>query len=141
MTWKPRRRFAQLSVALAAVFGLILVACETPTPEQAVDVPLEAAQVPADAAADARLTVQVEEGLDGEGQGDPVSHIRIQPTEPLDGPGPLILIDEKEATEAAMRELDPDDIDRIEVIKGAAAEALMGERGKGGVIQIVLKKQ
>ncbi len=36
--------------------------------------------------------------------------------------------------------LDPDTIDRIEVVKGGAAEALYGERAAGGVIQIYTKR-
>jgi TonB-dependent SusC/RagA subfamily outer membrane receptor len=38
-----------------------------------------------------------------------------------------------------MEDLNPGDIDRIEVIKGDAARALYGERAAGGVIQITTK--
>ena len=38
-----------------------------------------------------------------------------------------------------METLDPDMIDRIEVVKGAAAEALYGDRAAGGVINIFTK--
>jgi len=37
-------------------------------------------------------------------------------------------------------ELNPDDIERIEIIKGDAAAALFGEEAAAGVIQIFLKK-
>ena len=36
----------------------------------------------------------------------------------------------------ALDTLDPDDIDRIEVIKGEAAAGLFGDRAEGGVIRI-----
>jgi TonB-dependent SusC/RagA subfamily outer membrane receptor len=39
----------------------------------------------------------------------------------------------------AMKNLNPDDIESIEVIKGDAARALYGERAAGGVIQITTK--
>ncbi len=52
---------------------------------------------------------------------------------------PLIMIDEEIVESGIPDDLNPDQIDRIEVIKGAAAEALMGERGANGIIKIYLK--
>ena len=52
---------------------------------------------------------------------------------------PLIYID-GERTERDISELSPDDIERVEVVKGAAATELFGEEAKGGVIQIFTKK-
>lgn len=40
----------------------------------------------------------------------------------------------------ALSDLDPDDIERIEVLKGAAAAALYGSRANNGVIQIFTKR-
>jgi TonB-dependent SusC/RagA subfamily outer membrane receptor len=42
-------------------------------------------------------------------------------------------------TKQALAEINPDDIETIEVIKGAAAVELYGERGANGVIQIFTK--
>jgi TonB-dependent SusC/RagA subfamily outer membrane receptor len=39
-----------------------------------------------------------------------------------------------------LKDLSPDLIDHIEVIKGNAAVSLYGERGRNGVIIITLKK-
>lgn len=51
----------------------------------------------------------------------------------------LIFVDGVKATEAAMK-MPPDRIERIEVIKGAAAEKLYGPEGAKGVIHITTKK-
>ncbi len=59
--------------------------------------------------------------------------------------GPLILIDGVIVQNGNGKEvldgLDPDRIDRIEVIRGKAAAALYGEAAANGVIQVYLKKQ
>ena len=52
---------------------------------------------------------------------------------------PLIYID-GERTERDISELSPDDIERVEVVKGAAARELFGDEAEGGVIQIFTKK-
>lgn len=55
---------------------------------------------------------------------------------------PLVYIDGvrvEGAGEAVMSELDPDQIERVEVVKGDAALRLFGEDATGGVIQIFLK--
>lgn len=57
-------------------------------------------------------------------------------------PQPLVYIDgvRVEADrETVLSELDPDTIDRIEVVKGDAAVRLFGDEATGGVIQIFLK--
>jgi TonB-dependent SusC/RagA subfamily outer membrane receptor len=57
---------------------------------------------------------------------------------------PLVFVDGVMIAEgnakAILAELDPDLIESVEVIKGAAAEALYGERAASGVIQITMKK-
>lgn len=53
---------------------------------------------------------------------------------------PLIYVD-GERFEGEISEFDPDDIERVEVVKGAAAIELFGEAAEGGVIQIFLKSQ
>ncbi|MFD1314095.1 M56 family metallopeptidase [Namhaeicola litoreus] len=53
---------------------------------------------------------------------------------------PLILIDGKEAPESTMKDLDPDRIDKMEVLKGDKAVEKYGDKGKNGVILITTKK-
>ena len=60
-----------------------------------------------------------------------------------DGPRPLIFIDDVEvpsSVDSPLQSLNPDDIDRIEVIKGGAATALYGARAAEGIIHIYLKE-
>lgn len=53
-------------------------------------------------------------------------------------PQPLIYVD-GERYEGEASDLAPDDIERIEIVKGAAAVELFGDEAQGGVIQIFLK--
>jgi TonB-dependent SusC/RagA subfamily outer membrane receptor len=73
-----------------------------------------------------------------------VGVIRIRKQDPSDqdaaGPKPLIIVDGVIVSDPNIFEnLNKDEIDRVEVIKGAAAAALYGERAAGGVIQIFTK--
>ncbi|GGH73295.1 TonB-linked SusC/RagA family outer membrane protein [Filimonas zeae] len=52
---------------------------------------------------------------------------------------PLLVIDGF-VTALSLADLNPQDIESIEVVKGAAASALYGTRGEGGVIQVITKK-
>src|SRR5699024_10346197 len=52
---------------------------------------------------------------------------------------PLIVVDGF-VTGLRLSDISPNDIEMIEVVKGAAASALYGTRGEGGIIQIVTKK-
>ena len=54
---------------------------------------------------------------------------------------PLYILDGKIIDEDKMKKLNPDSIERIEVLKDAAATALYGSRGRSGVIIIISKKQ
>jgi TonB-dependent SusC/RagA subfamily outer membrane receptor len=54
---------------------------------------------------------------------------------------PLLLLDGREITQAEMHQLDPKDIESINVLKDNSAEAKYGKKGKNGVIEITLKKQ
>lgn len=51
---------------------------------------------------------------------------------------PLIVIDGF-VTGLRLNDLNPNDIESIEVVKGAAASALYGTRGEGGIIQVLTK--
>ncbi len=66
--------------------------------------------------------------------GDRVTFVPAKKT-----PDVLIFVDGVKATEEAMK-MSPDRIERIEVIKGAAAEKLYGPEGAKGVIRITTKK-
>jgi len=53
---------------------------------------------------------------------------------------PLIMIDGKESTKEAMEKLNPDSIEKMEVLKGEKVTKDYGEKGKDGVIMITTKK-
>lgn len=52
---------------------------------------------------------------------------------------PLIVVDGF-VTGLKLSDISPNDIESIEVVKGAAASALYGTRGEGGIIQVLTKK-
>jgi len=52
---------------------------------------------------------------------------------------PLLVVDGF-VTTLSLSDLNPQDIESIEVVKGAAASALYGTRGEGGIIQVITKK-
>ena len=57
-----------------------------------------------------------------------------------DGAEPIVYIDGELVERSAMEELSPDRIDRVEVLKGEAAEKLYGPDAANGVIQIFTKE-
>lgn len=102
------------SMVAAGIAALVIaVACETPAPTEIRDEPLD--------------IVAIEE------PGAPTSD--IQPTD-----SPLILIDGV-VVDASIDEINAmsEQIERIEIVKGGAAEALYGERARNGVVQIFLR--
>ncbi|MFS4493246.1 TonB family protein [Maribacter sp. 2308TA10-17] len=61
----------------------------------------------------------------------------------LDGPSgksPLVIIDGKESFNVKLHELEPDEIESINVFKDDAATRKYGEKGKNGVIEVKTKK-
>ena len=52
-----------------------------------------------------------------------------------------IVLDEKEVNEEFIRELKPEDVNSINVLKDKSAIEKYGEKGKNGVIEIKLKKK
>ena len=54
---------------------------------------------------------------------------------------PLYIVDEKEVNEEFIRELKPEDVNSINVLKDKSAIEKYGEKGKNGVIEIKLKKK
>ncbi len=55
-------------------------------------------------------------------------------------PDPICYIDGKEITYSKLKKIDPDTIDRINIVKGENAINKYGDKGKNGVIEIYLKK-
>jgi TonB-dependent SusC/RagA subfamily outer membrane receptor len=68
--------------------------------------------------------------------------IRIRKSEGEDAsPRPLIIVDGVISSDPNILEtMDKDDIASIEIVKGAAAEAIYGQRAAGGVVKITTKK-
>ena len=58
----------------------------------------------------------------------------------LRGGTPLIVIDEVAYGNMKLKDISPDDIESIDVLKGATASALYGVRGRNGAIMITTKK-
>ena len=54
---------------------------------------------------------------------------------------PLYIVDGKEFDKEKDGELKPDDIKKVQVLKGEKAIAKYGDKGKNGVIEIILKKE
>ena len=76
------------------------------------------------------------------GEGGESQTIRIRGNAPVDEEAePLVYVDGVRVGvgKAVISEINPDDIERIEVLKGAAAEELYGEEGRNGVIRIFMK--
>ncbi|THD66538.1 M56 family peptidase [Robertkochia marina] len=58
-----------------------------------------------------------------------------------DGEKPLMIVDGKETEKDVLKDMDPDQIDKIEVLKGEKAIEKYGEKGKNGAMLITTKKQ
>ena len=54
---------------------------------------------------------------------------------------PLFIVDGEEFDKSAAGELEPDDIERINALKGEKATEKYGDQGKDGVVEITLKKE
>jgi len=169
-----KHRFGAAALATLASGGLLVLACETPTPPTSMeDVPvLEEATVVTGLvnAEEGYFLVRktgdeveylrsvspdqlklIEEGSEGPTSGvlirrDTINAVRLRLKEDVAGTltateiKPLIIVDGVIMADSdGIKDIAPDDIEKIEVIKGAAAEALYGERAAGGVIQITLK--
>ena len=123
---------ARTALLAGAAMVALAVACDTP-------VPTEVRRAFEEAEAEARDS-QDEELVS---RADQLGRVRlygadIAPVIYIDG----IRIDPAEEGEqqpSLLEGLNPDNIDRIEVIKGGAAKELYGEEAAGGVIQIYIK--
>ena len=77
-----------------------------------------------------------------QGGGQPGDDASIQlrgPTSITGGQSPLIIVDGV-ITRGSLTDIDPLDIETIEIVKGAAAASLYGSRAQAGVIQITTKR-
>jgi TonB-dependent SusC/RagA subfamily outer membrane receptor len=57
-----------------------------------------------------------------------------------DGTSPLIIVDGKEVSNKKVEDINPDDVESMNVLKGESATELYGDKGKNGVIVITTKK-
>lgn len=127
-------------VAVAATVGLTAVGDDAdfangqhieagqPAPERSDVVRIEAGR----RVGSAMFRIRAESSVEGQSQ------IRvIRPGRTADRP--LVFVDGVRAEVGVEEDLSPDRIDRIEVIKGAAAVERYGEEAANGVIQIFLK--
>ncbi|NCC10256.1 MAG: TonB family protein [Bacteroidia bacterium] len=96
-------------------------------------------------AVNVKYTVPVMFRLNNENKEKTVSQgIKIQPDEMTiksDYSKALIIVDGKEVLSEQMNQISPNDIESISVLKGAAATATYGDKGKNGVIVVTLKNK
>ena len=65
--------------------------------------------------------------------------ISLVPSDTDEKAQPLIIIDGEEIPRGSLKDLDPDDIEKINVVKGEKAIEKYGEKGKNGVIEVTKK--
>ncbi|MEM7510001.1 MAG: carboxypeptidase-like regulatory domain-containing protein [Bacteroidota bacterium] len=65
--------------------------------------------------------------------------ISLVPSDTDEKAQPLIVVDGEEFPRGSLKELDPDDIEKINVVKGEKAIEKYGEKGKNGVIEVTKK--
>ena len=125
---KPSGGYAALLAAVAV--GALVAACDTPVPTELREAFEE---VMADEEADAE-TIRTEQFL---GWKDFVGSDDFAPLIFVDGVRVRVFEDVPESLRVRFDDgLDPDAIERVEVLKGPAAEKLYGEEAAAGVIQI-----
>jgi TonB-dependent SusC/RagA subfamily outer membrane receptor len=142
MTWNPRNRLGRALGAAAATGVLALLACEAPLPEQPDQGPPESTVVGRQAVGE---TIAL----------DRATPLVVGETTALDLATPLVLVDgeivDAESLETVVGDggrrglrlphmrISPDAIERIEVIKGAQAQSLYGEKAANGVVTIMTR--
>ncbi|PYP49591.1 MAG: hypothetical protein DMD45_13880 [Gemmatimonadetes bacterium] len=67
------------------------------------------------------------------------SSCSTQPCPATDVPGPLVVVDGT-ITHYSLADISPQDIERVEVVKGAAASSLYGSNAANGVVQVFTKR-
>ena len=111
----------RLSLTVAAAAALVVAACETPT----------ASLVPAENADRHEM-----DGPAGAERSAPTGGVLRHRTDA--DRSPLIFVD-GQLLEGPPSDLDPDDIERVEVLKAGAAERMFGPDARHGVVQIFTK--
>ncbi len=124
------------SLAALAVCALLLVAaCEAPPPtalQQETEASASVVAPSQEAAGEGKAIRITGRVLTGDGSWQ--LGLRISEA-------PLIYVDRVRIRGDLLDDLDPASIERIEVIKGAAAQAIYGDEAAAGVIQIFLKPE
>ena len=126
---------------LAASAALIFIACETPAPTNIQDVFDQVVEARAADPGSREGTPVRLEGISSSGDTVFIMGKRLV----YSGDDPLIFIDGRivepdEDRQSVLRDLDPDAIERVEVVKGAAAGQMVGDRAERvGAIFIYLK--
>jgi len=139
---KPRSLRHRIPSALAggALAALVLVAaCQVDVPTADTSVPPEAESASEAQEAVVEITPPVEEAPANPPLRTGDVMLRAGAVDP-DGPSPLIVLD-GEVWSEDLSELDPNDIARIEILKGEAALTHWGEAGAHGVIRIFTKER
>ena len=96
-------------------------------------------------------TASIDQALIGKISGAQISSISGNPGDPVNivlrgintvqgGTKPIILVDGIEVRATDINSLDLSNIERVEVVKGAASAASFGAQGANGVIQLITKK-
>ena len=138
-------RFGAAALAVLGSVGLLILACETPTPptiqeESAIELNVEPAAAELAGADDGYFLVRKTGEVVMVREVEPAGSISLTSRSDPDGPKPLIIIDGVIIDDPdALDNMDPDNIERVEVMKGTKARELYGERGAGGVIKIFTK--
>lgn len=186
-----KHRVGAAVLATLGSIGLVILACETPTPPVAVESEPEVAvelttavtapaldaaaldeAIPLETAGVSYFLVEKKEdgvkvlgpveasGLENVGEDGPATFYLVRESDQLetpveveegsptfrvrgsgDAPDPLVVVDGVIVSDPDfLSSMDPDLVESVEVIKGAAAEDLYGERGANGVIHITTKK-
>jgi hypothetical protein len=140
----PWIRRARAVATVGAALVLTLVACDAAAPttplgiESQIDAPEDQPfedQLPLKSRAKAKAGFPAQQQVKLIGRAEEGVHeVRVHLK-----PVPLTFVDGVEVSEVELRSLDKGNIASVTVLKGAAAEAQFGERGRAGVIRIKKK--
>src|SRR5258708_556777 len=139
---------AQLSTESKSLSEVVVTGVGTATSKRHLGIAVEsvtAENLPA------APTASIDQALVGKIAGAQISSISGNPGDPVNivlrgintvqgGTKPLILVDGVEVRATDINSLDLSNIERVEVVKGAASSTMYGAQGANGVIQIITKK-
>lgn len=122
----PEGRIRKAATAVALAGLVIAGACEAPTPSEVVETNAESLVTPSlDVNTPAKIRIR----------GSSLEEGKVQPLVYIDG------VRMNDYATSRLKEVNPNDIESIEVMKGAAAIERFGEAATGGVLYITLKKK